>query len=220
VIVLPEKIGIVDDHGTASADGRFQRLAGTVDAQIIVGVLRNEGGRRYNEARWYRPSLARRSYDKQHMLPPFESNLTPGTALSMSSDRSGARGVAICKDMDFISPARDYGRAGVGLMLVPAFDFVADRFLHGHMAVMRGVENGFTVVRAAKKGYLTVSDDRGRILAENSSDSAPFATLMTVAPTAHHTTVFLLLGDWFGWMSLAMLAYIVGRYLVRSTEVR
>jgi len=150
------------------------------------------------------------------MLPPFESNLTPGTALSVSADRSGARGVAICKGMDFISPARDYGRAGVGLMLVPAFDFVADRFLHGHMAVMRGVENGFTVVRAAKMGYLTVSDDRGRILAENSSDSAPFATLMAVAPTAHHRTVFLLLGDWFGWVSLAMLAHVVGRYLVRS----
>ena len=214
VIVLPEKIGLVDDLSTASVDARFQRLASAVDAQIIVGVLRNQGGRQYNEARWYLPSLARRSYDKQHLLPSFESNLTPGTVLSMLSDRSGVRGVAICKDMDFISPARNYGRAGVGLMLVPAFDFVADRFLHGHMAVMRGVENGFTVVRAGKMGYLTVSDDRGRILAENSSDTAPFATLMAVAPTAHHSTVFLLLGDWFGWMSLALLAYIVGRLLV------
>jgi hypothetical protein len=43
---------------------------------------------------------------------------------------------------------------------------------------------------------------------------------MTAAPTAHHSTVFLVLGDWFGWLSLAVLAYVVGRYLVRWREVR
>jgi apolipoprotein N-acyltransferase len=220
VIVLPEKIGIVDEEGTAAVDARFQRLADALGAQIVVGLVTKPSTRTYNEARWYLPSLTQRSYDKQHMLPPFESNLTPGTALSISSERSGTRGVEICKDMDFISPARAYGRAGVGVMLVPAWDFVADRFSHGHMAVMRGVENGFTVVRAAKMGYLTVSDDRGRILAETPSNSAPFATLLVEVPTTHHSTAFLLLGDWFGWMSLAMLSYIVGRYLVRSREVR
>jgi hypothetical protein len=44
--------------------------------------------------------------------------------------------------------------------------------------------------------------------------------LLVEVPTTHHSTAFLLLGDSFGWMSLAMLSYIVGRYLVRSREVR
>ena len=75
------------------------------------------------------------------------------------------------------------------------------------MAVMRGVESGFSIVRAAKQGYLTVSDDRGRILAESRSDSAPFSTLIADVPVRHDTTLYLLLGDWFAWLALATLAF-------------
>jgi apolipoprotein N-acyltransferase len=75
------------------------------------------------------------------------------------------------------------------------------------MAVMRGVENGFSIARAAKQGYLTVSDDRGRILAETQSDRAPFAMLLADVPTVHDTTLYLRLGDWFAWLTLATLAF-------------
>ena len=117
--------------------------------------------------------------------------------------------MAICKDMDFTPLLREYGRAGVGLMLVPAWDFNVDRTWHGHMAMMRGVEDGFSITRAAKNGYLTVSDDRGRILAEARSDSAPFATLMAKIPVAHDATLYLSMGDWFGWLATAILALTI-----------
>jgi len=109
--------------------------------------------------------------------------------------------------MDFTALSRQYGNAGAGLMLVPAWDFVLDRWSHGHMAVMRGVEDGFSIARAAKQGYLTVSDDRGRILAETRSDSAPFVTLIADVPVGHDTTLYLLLGDWFAWVALAILLF-------------
>src|SRR5579859_2988444 len=72
------------------------------------------------------------------LLPPFESKLTPGTSLTFLSHTADRVGVAICKDMDFIHPALDYGRAGVALMLDPAWDFNVDRVWHGHIAIMRG----------------------------------------------------------------------------------
>jgi apolipoprotein N-acyltransferase len=127
------------------------------------------------------------------------------------SKPSGTWGVAICKDMDFTPLSRDYGGAGVGLMLVPAWDFGEDRWFHGHMAVMRGVESGFSVVRSAKRGYLTVSDNRGRVLAEASSGSAPFATLLADVPAAHDTTLYLMLGDWFALLVLALFAFTLVR---------
>jgi apolipoprotein N-acyltransferase len=96
-------------------------------------------------------------------------------------------------------------------MLVPAWDFNIDRAWHGHIAVMRGVEDGFSIARAAKDGYLTVSDDRGRIVAETRSDSAPFATLLADVPAAHDSTLYLLLGDWFAWLSLAICAFTIVR---------
>ena len=94
-------------------------------------------------------------------------------------------------------------------MLVPGWDFNMDGWFHGHIAVMRGVEDGFSVVRAAKNGYLTVSDDRGRILGETRSDSAAFATLLTAVPAAHDRTVYLWLGDWFAWVSVALLVFAI-----------
>ena len=141
------------------------------------------------------------------MLPPFESDLRPGAMLTLMPAPSGTWGVAICKDMDFTPLSRRYGESGTGLMLVPAWDFVLDGRLHGHMALMRGVESGFSIARAAKQGYLTVSDDRGRILAEARSDTAPFVTLLADVPAVHNTTVFVLLGDWFAWVALAIFVF-------------
>jgi apolipoprotein N-acyltransferase len=71
------------------------------------------------------------------------------------------------------------------------------------------VEDGFSIVRTAKDGYLTVSDNRGRVVAETRSDAAPFATLLASVPSVHSATVYLLLGDWFGWLACALLVFTV-----------
>lgn len=210
-IVLPEKLGVVIDPQTRESDAIFQPLADKTGATIVVGSVHVARPYTYNEARVYAPGVAVASYDKQHMLPPFESNLKPGTSLTLLN-RSGATwGVAICKDMDFSHPARDYGRAGAGLMLVPGWDFIADGAWHGHIAVMRGVEDGFSVARSAKGGVLTMSDDRGRIVAERSSTGSPFATLIADLPAEHHDTIYQHLGDWFAWVSLGLLACVLVR---------
>jgi apolipoprotein N-acyltransferase len=216
VIVLPEKLGVVVDADSAGMDSVFQRVADTDTTQIVVGVLRVVSHVKYNQARVYAPGVPVRTYDKQHMLPPFESKLTPGTNLTMLSESTGPWGVAICKDMDFTRLSRQYGAAGAGLMLVPAWDFDLDRWSHGHIAVMRGVEDGFTLARAAKQGYLTVSDDRGRILAETQSDAAPFSTLVTDLPVSHDVTLYRRLGDWFAWVMLAIFAGTLVRHMVRT----
>jgi apolipoprotein N-acyltransferase len=91
-------------------------------------------------------------------------------------------------------------------MLVPAWDFDVDRAWHGHMALMRAVEGGFSLARAAKRGFLTVSDNRGRVIAESRSDSGPFVTLLADVPETHHRTFYILAGDWFAWLALTMLA--------------
>jgi apolipoprotein N-acyltransferase len=96
-------------------------------------------------------------------------------------------------------------------MLAPAWDFHVDAFWHGHIAVMRTVEDGFSLVRTARGGFMTVSDDRGRILAQAASDSAPFATLLADVPAGHNRTLFLLWGDWFGWCAMALLILVLGR---------
>ncbi len=97
-------------------------------------------------------------------------------------------------------------------MLVPGWDFRLDRRWHGHIAVMRGVEDGFSVVRAARDGNLTVSDNLGRITAEVRSDSAPMATLIADVPVVHNRTLYVRLGDWFGWFAMVVLAFAFLQY--------
>ncbi len=224
VVVLPENVGVVVDPNMARADAIFQTVADRTGAVIVAGMTHAASlALQHNEARVYAPVAAVRSYDKEHLLPPFETRTyTPGTSRTYFAAPGKAAGqtwgVAICKDMDFTNPARSYGRAGVGLMLVPAWDFRVDGFWHGHIAVMRAVEDGFSLLRSARGGLLTVADDRGRIVAETASNAAPFATLMAKVPVGHNWTVFQLLGDWFGWCSMVLLALVLGRYFLASLQ--
>jgi len=219
VIVMPEKLGVTLEGKAAATDAMLQSVTAQTGATIVAGVVHVDAQVKYNEARIYVAGSTVQRYDKEHMLPPFESNLKPGTTLTVLPRPQQKWGVAICKDMDFASPSRLYGEAGVGLMLVPGWDFVADGSWHGHIAVMRGVEDGFSIARAAKKGFLTVSDDRGRILGEVSSSSAPFATLLVDVPTAHSWTMYQLLGDWFAWVAIALLVFVIIQMLWLSGRV-
>ena len=214
VIVLPEHLGTIVCPNTANADEIFQSLANKTGSTIVVGIGHLSPQINYNQARVYAPSVQVMSYNKEHLLPPFESIFTPGSTVVTISERTAKLGVAICKDMDFTGLSRRYGNAGTGLLLVPAWDFVLDRFSHGHIAVMRGVEDGFGIVRAARDGYLTVSDNRGRILAETESNSAPFATLIADVPAVHDTTVYLRFGNWFAWLTIGLLAFTLARLMM------
>lgn len=211
VVVLPEKLGVAVDPGTGDLDARLQALADKTRVPLVAGLIHVATPHKYNAARVFAPSAQVAEYHKRHMLPQFESMFAPGRELVLLPRPSGPWGVTICKDMDFTPLSREYGLAGASLLLVPAWDFNLDRTLHGHMAVMRGVESGFAIARAAKNGYLTVSDSRGRILAETRSDTAPFATLLADVPAVHAATLYQRWGDWFAWLVLALLALILVR---------
>jgi apolipoprotein N-acyltransferase len=201
IILMPEKTGLLSGSNTQIVDSDLQSVADRTGATLVIGVLHQVGPTSFNEARIYTPGHPIATYDKQHMLPPFESMLTPGNSLTLLSKPTVPIGVAICKDMDFIHPALDYGRAGVSLLLDPAWDFNIDRLWHGHIAIMRGVEGGYAVAHAAKDGFLTVSDDRGRILGEARTDGAAFASLLVDVPLHHDQTIFDRYGPWFPWLA-------------------
>lgn len=215
VIVMPEKIANVRDSDIPLADPLFQAVASASGITIVVGEQHISpaaaGALKYNRARVYRPQMAPVTYDKEHMLPPFESNLTRGSEKVAFNWNGAQLGVAICKDMDFTSMGLAYADLGAQLMLVPAWDFNSDRNWHGHMAIMRGVEGGFSLARVAKNGYLTVSDDRGRVVAEVRSDAAPFATLLADVPVEHSYTLFQRWGNAPAWAATALLAWILTR---------
>jgi apolipoprotein N-acyltransferase len=203
VVVIPEKVALLVDSELPEVDSMFREAAQKSGAEIVVGVIHPTNGAKWNEARLYTPSGEIRTYEKHHMLPRFESDLTPGTGRTEWNESSGRWGMEICKDMDFPKLSREYGKDGTALLIVPAWDFVADGWLHGRMAILRGVESGFTIVRSPKQGVLTVSDDTGRVLAQRKTGAEPFTSLIAAAPVHHSDTIYARFGDWFAWLNVA-----------------
>jgi apolipoprotein N-acyltransferase len=206
VIVLPEKIARIQGDDLAQADVILEQAARDNHVTILVSF---EHQPNLHEARLYSPDgRLEATYEKHHMLPAFESHLLPGTArltFERPSDDGmpGKWGVEICKDMDFPLLARQYSNDGARLMLVPAWDFVADGWLHGRMAILRGVESGFSIARSVKQGILTISDSRGRVFAARRTGSPGFDILVGALPLGSGRTFYDRTGDWFAWLNLA-----------------
>lgn len=148
------------------------------------------------------------TYSKHHLIPGFEHQYMPGDNYTLL-DGTPRVGLAICKDMDFHDIGRAYAARDAQLLLVPAWDFSVDGWLHSRMAIMRGVEGGFAIARAARSGRLTLSDDRGRVVAEASSEQHD-AELVGELPLRETHTLYARWGDWFAWLNLAALIVLLG----------
>jgi len=139
---------------------------------------------------------APRSYAKRHLVPFVETEFTPGHS---SGWLGNGRAMEICKDMDYPRTILGDAQYGIRLMGVPAGDFGKDAWLHARMAIMRGVESGFAIVRAANEGLLTASDAEGRLIAQKSAASSGMTVLIATLPLGPGRTLYTRIGDTFAW---------------------
>ena len=205
LVLLPEKIAVLTPAQADAVGQRFQALARSAGVWITVGIGVHDAAGRRNLAWLFSPDgAAPVSYQKHHLAPP-ERDFLAGSAYAVQPVAGQAMGLAICKDMHFAPLGLAYGKAGAQAMLVPAWDFQFDAWMGARMTVVRGVENGYAVLRAAREGVLTVSDAYGRVLAERASSSMPGSTLL--APLPAHPSVSTWagwLGPLFGWLCVAL----------------
>jgi apolipoprotein N-acyltransferase len=108
--------------------------------------------------------------------------------------------MAVCKDMDFPRTYVADARAGdIRLMAVPSGDLKLDGWMHGRLALMRGVENGFAVVRPANDGLVLISDAYGRIVARAPSARHGLTTVIADLAPGPGATLYTRIGDVFAW---------------------
>ena len=219
-VVFPEMSALILDSTSAQVDDLFRKSARDSHVQVLLGILHVTSSGAYNEARLYAANGDIETvYRKHHLVPTWESRSTPGTELSVLPQPAGTIGIEICRDMDYPELARRYGKRQVGVVLVPAWDqgINVDAAWHGHLSLMRAVEAGFAMVRDAKNGLLTISDNRGRVLAEvpTRSDGA-IITVLAKVPVHHDSTIYQKWGDWFAWLDVVALIAI----LVTSSRTR
>ncbi|WP_219117964.1 carbon-nitrogen hydrolase family protein [Janthinobacterium sp. UMAB-56] len=205
LVLLPEKIAVLAPAQAEAVRQRFQALARSTGVWITVGLGVQDAAGRRNLAWLFAPDgAAPVSYQKHHLAPP-EREFLAGSAYAVQPVAGLAMGLAICKDMHFASLGQTYGAAGAQTMLVPAWDFQFDAWMGARMTVVRGVENGYAVLRAAREGVLTVSDAYGRVLAERASSAMPGSTLLAPLPAGASVATWAgWLGPLFGWLCVAL----------------
>jgi apolipoprotein N-acyltransferase len=203
IVVLPEKIATFTPEQAEVMRQTLDRFGDVDNAYILVGVTIAASDHKENRAWLLSPEgILDGDYSKRHLVPGFEDKFVPGRLMMARVVEDTITGIAICKDMDFPSLGREYGRANVRLMLVPAWDFGSDNWQHSRVAILRGVEGGYSVARAARQGFLTVSDSYGRVLDQERSSRRPYAELEAKVPIGSGPTVYDRIGDLFGWLVL------------------
>ncbi|MBG0829145.1 acyltransferase [Planomonospora sp. ID67723] len=212
VAVLAEGAFIAAEADLPLVTGPLAALAGERRMDIVAGVIVTDARR--NTAMVFPSSGGPpQVYRKRHMVPGVEPYEPGEKALVL-----GDAGVAICKDLDFPGLARENRRSGATTMLVPALDFELDAWQHSRVAVTRGVENGFAVVRSGADGALTVSDPYGRVLAEGETRGRSVVTVAAAVPVGGTSALYTSWGDWFAWVCLLLAAVLAGRAAIGERD--
>jgi apolipoprotein N-acyltransferase len=205
IVVLPEKIAPLTSAEASPLRRALAAVAKSDQVYLLVGVTIAATDRKQNRAWLLNPSGATEAdYSKRHLVPGFEDGFVPGRLKMIRIVQGTLTGIAICKDMDFPKLGREYSRQDVRLMLVPAWDFGRDNWQHSRVAILRGVEGGYTIARAARDGFLTLSDSYGRVLYQAPSSNRPYASLVAKVPVGTGVTLYTLLGNTFGWLALVL----------------
>ena len=199
VVVLPEKIiGVAPNYEWDVVQG-FQRIASMSHVWLVVGI--NQIGRtpKRNIAIVISPDgKIVAAYAKHHLVPSLESDYKPGSKPAIFDAPWGRTAVLISQDLDFPATARELAAHDVRIVLAPASDWTGSELIHQQMAVVRGVEFGFSLARAARGGILSASCSRGKEIAARSPIHTEDTTLTADIPLGTGSTLYSRTGDWFG----------------------
>ncbi|MBS1662079.1 MAG: hypothetical protein JST68_13630 [Bacteroidetes bacterium] len=219
IILLPEKVLTLTDSTDLPIADTFRQAARQLNTTLILGCTGNKKGRLTNQAHVFSPQGTEQlNYIKVHLFEGeafegFQPGNTPGAfTLTPSSTAEPTTSttnptptaspipasVAICKDLDFHAYIHSYPQTS--LLFVPAWDFDRDGWWHSRIALTRGIENGYPIARNALQGRLTLSDEKGRLLAESNSEKGDPTILLGKLKPSTNQTLYHRWGDWFGWL--------------------
>jgi apolipoprotein N-acyltransferase len=149
------------------------------------------------------------------------SNNTPGDGILQTVDTPyGTLVGIICYDADFPIIVKQAGRKNADILFVPSGDpNVAVAQLHTQQAIFRAIENGVSLVRPdTTKGLSVATDPYGRVLAITDTHTTSERLMVVQVPTKGVFTVYSVIGDLFGWLSVAGFVGILVWAIVRGRK--
>jgi apolipoprotein N-acyltransferase len=143
------------------------------------------------------------TYDKKYLLGIGDIGETAafnkGPEIMQSVDTPyGRLGLSVCREIDMAKYLVQAGRQNVDIMISPAHEWPVNLVIN--YGYMRGIENGFSVVRPTYNGISFASDFNGNVLATMDFDPAESGIMYADVPTKGVKTLYPHIGDVFGWL--------------------
>ena len=138
------------------------------------------------------------SYAKHHLIPSLEWDYKAGSKPAIFDAPWGRTAVLISQDLDFPDTARELAADDVRVVVAPASDWQGSEVIHQRMSVVRGVESGFSLARAARGGMLSANDSRGRLIASRAPVHGEDTMATGNLPIGTGRTLYSRTDDWFG----------------------
>jgi apolipoprotein N-acyltransferase len=164
LVVLPEAAFMILSEEREGVNREMGDLARRHAVHLAVGIV--DRGRRENLLVLFGPSGAiEGQYVKTHLVPLAE-DVRAGDGELMLANIGGVKvGAMICQDDNFSDLTRRYARAGGQVVVLPTFEMsAAMAALHARNSLLRPIEGGFAIVRAATNGTSMIVSNEGQIL--------------------------------------------------------
>lgn len=114
----------------------------------------------------------------------------------------------ICWDADFPTVVKQIGKLKADIVFNPASDWKEIDPLHTQVATFRAIENGCSWVRQTRNGLSIITDPRGKTIAQIDHFKNSNWVNVGNVPIKHLPTLYPIIGDLFGWLSLVVLIFL------------
>lgn len=219
LVVWSEVGAFVLKSDQAAFEARAAQVARETGAYLISGVAVCTPGQGYYENLWFGFDPEGRLIGRYHKARPVPGDPERGAdkEIPVVATSLGNLAGAVCFDADFPSLMWKAGRRHADLLVIPASDWRAIDPLHTRMALVRGVENGCSVIRATRKGLSAAADYQGRILAATDFFRATPSVMVTQVPSRGVRTPYAKLPNLLPSLCVGVLAAaVVGRMVSRT----
>jgi apolipoprotein N-acyltransferase len=155
-------------------------------------------------------------YEKTHSWYPTDSD----GVVPVAETPWGRVSTVICFDLDFPSFVRQAGQAGADILLVPGYDTRAISPFHTQAGLIRGVENGCSVVRMANDSTSIAADWRGNVIGWQDTFTTADQVMVADVPSQGRRTLYAALGDLFVYADLALMGALLSWALGKGKRNR
>jgi len=96
-------------------------------------------------------------------------------------------------------------------------------YQYSYVASIRGIENGFNMVRSVFKGFSASFNYKGQLISSNDFFKTDEVILYSDVPVKGRKTVYSFLGDYFAWLCIIFFLsmsffYVKNRWIIKKDK--